>query len=39
METEDKRLIRSIKRATILSGIGMGLLLGIIMGLSVSETV
>jgi len=39
METEEKRLIRSIKRATILSGIGMGLLLGIIMGLSVSETV
>jgi len=39
MGTEDKKLITSIKRATILSGIGMGLLLGIIMGLSVSETV
>ena len=39
MEQEEKRLIRSIKRATILSGIGMGLLLGIIMGLSVSEVV
>lgn len=39
MEKEEKNLIRSIKRATILSGIGMGLLLGIIMGLSVSEVV
>lgn len=39
MGTEDKKLVTSIKRATILSGIGMGLLLGIIMGLSVSETV
>ncbi|NTW26683.1 MAG: hypothetical protein HGA37_18435 [Lentimicrobium sp.] len=39
MGTDDKKLIISIKRATILSGIGMGLLLGIIMGLSVSETV
>jgi hypothetical protein len=39
MGAEDKKLINSIKRATILSGIGMGLLLGIIMGLSVSETV
>lgn len=39
MGTEDKKLINSIKRATILSGIGMGLLLGIIMGLSTSEVV
>ncbi len=39
MGTEDKKLITSIKRATILSGIGMGLLLGIIMGLSTSEVV
>ncbi len=39
MGTEDKKLITSIKRATILSGIGMGLLLGIIMGLSVSDVV
>lgn len=39
MGTEDKKLISSIKRATILSGIGMGLLLGIIMGLSVSDVV
>lgn len=39
MEQEEKKLVRSIKRATILSGIGMGLLLGIIMGLSVSEVV
>jgi hypothetical protein len=39
MENEDRNLFRSIKRASILSGIGMGLLLGIIMGLSVSEVV
>jgi hypothetical protein len=39
MENVDRKLIRSIKRATILSGIGMGLLLGLIMGLSVSEVV
>lgn len=39
METDDKKLFTSIKRATILSGIGMGLLLGLIMGLSVSEVV
>ena len=39
MEKEEKKLFDSIKRATILSGIGMGLLLGIIMGLSVSEVV
>ncbi|MFH1119036.1 MAG: hypothetical protein V1775_04380 [Bacteroidota bacterium] len=39
MGTEDKKLINSIKKATILSGIGMGLLLGIIMGLSVSDVV
>lgn len=39
MEKEEKKLLNSIKRATILSGIGMGLLLGLIMGLSVSEVV
>jgi hypothetical protein len=39
MEKEEKKLLTSIKRATILSGIGMGLLLGLIMGLSVSEVV
>jgi len=39
MEKEEKQLFSSIKRASILSGIGMGLLLGIIMGLSVSEVV
>jgi len=39
MEKEEKKLFISIKRATILSGIGMGLLLGLIMGLSVSEVV
>jgi hypothetical protein len=39
MEKEEQDLVRSIKRATILSGIGMGLLLGLIMGLSVSEVV
>ncbi len=39
MGTDEKKLVSSIKRATILSGVGMGLLLGIIMGLSVSETV
>ncbi|MBW4891579.1 hypothetical protein KXQ82_17770 [Mucilaginibacter sp. HMF5004] len=39
MEENDQKLFKSIKRATILSGIGMGLLLGIIMGLSVSEVV
>ena len=39
MEKEEKKLFTSIKRATILSGIGMGLLLGLIMGLSVSEVV
>jgi hypothetical protein len=39
MENEDRKLFRSIKRASILSGIGMGLLLGLIMGLSVSEVV
>lgn len=39
MGNVDKDLRSSIKRATILSGIGMGLLLGLIMGLSVSEVV
>ncbi len=39
METDEKKLVSSIKRATIFSGIGMGLLLGIIMGLSASEVV
>jgi len=39
MENTDKELSKSIKRASILSGIGMGLLLGLIMGLSVSEVV
>jgi len=39
METDDKKLVRSIKRATIFSGIGMGLLLGTIMGVSASEVV
>ena len=39
MEKEEKKLFNSIKKATILSGIGMGLLLGLIMGLSVSEVV
>ena len=39
MEKEEKKLFNSVKRATILSGIGMGLLLGLIMGLSVSEVV
>jgi hypothetical protein len=39
METTDNKLIRSIKIATIFSGLGMGLLLGIIMGLSASEVV
>lgn len=39
MEKEEQDLVRSIKRATVLSGIGMGLLLGLIMGLSVSEVV
>jgi len=39
MDNEEKKLFNSMKRATILSGIGMGLLLGIIMGLSVSEVV
>ncbi len=39
MEKEEKKLFDSIKRATVLSGIGMGLLLGMIMGLSVSEVV
>lgn len=39
MEKEEKKLFISLKRATILSGIGMGLLLGMIMGLSVSEVV
>jgi len=39
MEKEEKRLFAELKRATVLSGIGMGLLLGIIMGLSVSEVV
>lgn len=39
MENEDRKLFRSIKRASVLSGIGMGLLLGLIMGLSVSEVV
>jgi uncharacterized membrane protein (Fun14 family) len=39
MEKEEKRLFNSIKRATVLSGVGMGLLLGLIMGLSVSEVV
>lgn len=39
MEKEEKKSFSSIKRATILSGIGMGLLLGLIMGLSTSELV
>lgn len=39
MEKEERKLLIGIKRATILSGIGMGLLLGVIMGLSVSEVV
>jgi hypothetical protein len=39
METTEKKLVRSIKIATIFSGLGMGLLLGIIMGLSASEVV
>lgn len=39
METTDMKLVRSIKTATIFSGLGMGLLLGIIMGLSASEVV
>jgi len=39
MDADKSKLITSIKRATILSGIGMGLLLGIIMGLSTSEVV
>ncbi len=39
MEKDEQTLFTSIKRATILSGIGMGLLLGLIMGLSVSEVV
>jgi uncharacterized membrane protein (Fun14 family) len=39
MEKEEKKSFNSIKRATVLSGIGMGLLLGLIMGLSTSEVV
>ncbi len=39
MEKDEKRLFTELKRASVLSGIGMGLLLGIIMGLSVSEVV
>jgi len=39
MGNDEKQLLNSIKKATILSGIGMGLLLGIIMGLSESEVV
>ena len=39
MEKEEKNLLNSIKTATILSGIGMGLLLGIIIGLSTTEVV
>jgi uncharacterized membrane protein (Fun14 family) len=39
MEKEEKKSFSSIKRATVLSGIGMGLLLGLIMGLSASEVV
>jgi hypothetical protein len=39
VETTDMKLVRSIKIATIFSGLGMGLLLGIIMGLSASEVV
>lgn len=39
MEKEEKNLLNSIKKATILSGIGMGLLLGIIIGLSTTEVV
>lgn len=39
MENDERVLFKSIKRATILAGIGMGLLLGLIMGLSVSEVV
>ncbi len=39
MENEDKKMMTSLKRAAILSGTGMGLLLGLIMGLSVSEVV
>lgn len=39
MDKEEKRIFVSLKAATILAGTGMGLLLGIIMGLSVSEVV
>jgi uncharacterized membrane protein (Fun14 family) len=39
MEKEERKSFNSIKRATVLSGIGMGLLLGLIMGLSTSEVV
>ncbi|TVQ19199.1 MAG: hypothetical protein EA361_00945 [Bacteroidetes bacterium] len=39
MENEDKKLMISMRRAAILSGTGMGLLLGLIIGLSVSEVV
>jgi uncharacterized membrane protein (Fun14 family) len=39
MEKDEQELFTSIKRASILAGIGMGLLLGLIMGLSVSEVV
>ncbi len=39
MEKEEKKSFNSLKRATVLSGIGMGLLLGLIMGLSASEVV
>lgn len=39
MEKEERKSFNSLKRATVLSGIGMGLLLGLIMGLSASEVV
>ena len=38
-ESEDKKMVTSMRRAAILAGIGMGLLVGVIMGLSVSEVV
>lgn len=37
--SEDQKMLTSMRRAAILAGIGMGLLLGVIMGLSVSEVV
>ena len=39
MENGETKVGPNLKRATIISGIGMGLLLGLIMGLSVSEVV